>query len=50
MNLYEIFKDPKDIKGKIISIDGNAIRSATDKINGEDIPYIVSAFLVDIVI
>ena len=27
-----------------ISIDGKAIRSATDKINGKNIPYIVSAF------
>ena len=34
--------------GKIISIDGKAIRSATDKINGGNIPYIVSAFLGDI--
>lgn len=31
-----------------ISIDGKAIRSATDKINGKNIPYIVSAFLSDI--
>lgn len=33
---------------KIISIDGKAIKSATDKINGGNIPYIVSAFLGDI--
>lgn len=31
--------------GKVISIDGKAVRSATDKINGGNIPYIVSAFL-----
>ena len=34
--------------GKIISIDGKAVRSATDKINGGNIPYIVSAFLGDV--
>ena len=33
---------------KIISIDGKAIRNATDKVNGGNIPYIVSAFLGDI--
>lgn len=31
--------------GKKISIDGKAVRSATDKINGGNIPYIVSAFI-----
>ncbi len=31
--------------GKNISIDGKAIRSATDKINNGNIPYIVSAFI-----
>jgi predicted transposase YbfD/YdcC len=31
--------------GKIINIDGKAVRSATDKINGGNTPYIVSAFL-----
>ena len=31
--------------GKIISIDGKAVKSATDKINGGNIPYIVSAFI-----
>ena len=31
--------------GKKISIDGKAIRSATDKINDGNIPYIVSAFI-----
>ena len=34
--------------GKCISIDGKAIKNATDKINGGNIPYIVSAFLGDI--
>lgn len=29
-------------------IDGKAIKSATDKINGGNIPYIVSAFLSDL--
>lgn len=33
---------------KKISIDGKAIRAATDKINGGNIPYIVSAFLGDV--
>ena len=32
-------------KGLYLSIDGKAIRSATDKINGGNTPYIVSAFL-----
>jgi predicted transposase YbfD/YdcC len=35
-------------KGKFLSIDGKAIRAATDKINGGNTPYIVSAFLSDI--
>jgi predicted transposase YbfD/YdcC len=34
--------------GKIINIDGKAVREAQDKINGGNIPYIVSAFLSDI--
>lgn len=34
--------------GKIISIDGKAVKSATDKINNGNIPYIVSAYLGDI--
>ena len=38
----------KNKTGKIISIDGKAIKNATDKINGGNIPYIVSAFLGDI--
>ena len=35
-------------KGYHISIDGKAIKSARDKINGANTPYIVSAFLSDI--
>lgn len=31
--------------GRKISIDGKAVRSATDKINNGNIPYIVSAFI-----
>lgn len=38
----------KNKTGKMISIDGKAIRSAINKIQGENIPYIVSAFLGDI--
>ncbi len=34
--------------GKNISIDGKAIRSAIDKVNGGNIPYIVSAFIGEI--
>lgn len=34
--------------GKKISIDGKAIKSATDKINNGNIPYIVSAFIREI--
>lgn len=49
----EIFIDwTKDIvenkTGKKISIDGKAIKSATDKINNGNIPYIVSAFIGEI--
>ena len=35
----------KNKTGKNISIDGKAIKSATDKINNGNIPYIVSAFI-----
>jgi predicted transposase YbfD/YdcC len=35
-------------KGKIIQIDGKAVRSATDKINNGNIPYVVSGFLSDL--
>jgi predicted transposase YbfD/YdcC len=49
----EIFIEwTKDIvrakSGKIINIDGKAVREAQDKINGGNIPYIVSAFLSDV--
>lgn len=35
-------------KYKLVPIDGKAIKSVTDKINGGNIPYIVSAFLFDL--
>ena len=38
----------KNKAGKNISIDGKAIKSATDKINNGNIPYIVSAFIGEI--
>lgn len=37
-----------DNKGRFVSIDGKAIKSATDKVNGCNTPYIVSAFLSEI--
>ena len=42
--INQIIKD----NGLHISIDGTAIKSARDKINGGNTPYIVSAFLSDI--
>lgn len=42
--IKEIIED----NGLHISIDGKAVKSARDKINGENTPYIVSAFLSDI--
>ena len=36
------------VNGKNISIDGKAIRSAIDKVNGGNVPYIVSAFIGEI--
>lgn len=42
--IKEIVKD----NGMHLSIDGKAIKSARDKINGGNTPYIVSAFLSDI--
>ena len=49
MNIFsewikEVIKD----NGLHISIDGKAIKSARDKINGDNTPYIVSAFLSDV--
>ena len=42
-------KDIVKIKsGNVINIDGKAVRDARDKINGGNIPYIVSAFLSDV--
>ena len=42
-------KDIVKIKsGNVINIDGKAVREAQDKINGGNIPYIVSAFLSDV--
>ena len=38
----------KDKSGMNISIDGKAVKSARDKINGGNTPYILSAFLSDI--
>lgn len=38
----------KDRTGKVIEIDGKAVKSATDRINGGNTPYIVSAFLGEI--
>ena len=38
----------KDRTGKIINIDGKAVKSACDKINGGNVAYIVSAFLGEI--
>lgn len=37
-----------NVNGKNISIDGKAIKSAIDKINGGNTPYIVSAFIGEI--
>jgi predicted transposase YbfD/YdcC len=45
----EIFIDwIKDVvveKGRFLSIDGKAVKSAADRVNGGNTPYIVSAFL-----
>lgn len=38
----------KDKTGKVIEIDGKAVKSATDRINGGNTPYILSAFLGEI--
>jgi len=50
MNIFiEWTKDIiKNKTGKNVSIDGKAVRSATDKINNGNIPYIVSAFIGEI--
>lgn len=49
MNIFiEWIKEIVGTKGLHLSIDGKAIKSARDKINGGNTPYIVSAFLSDI--
>lgn len=56
MNLFiswvkNIIEDKNKVLGNkynLIPIDGKAIKSATDKINGGNVPYIVSAFLNDL--
>jgi len=40
----EIINVKTNTKHKVIPIDGKAIKSATDKVNNGNIPYIVSAF------
>lgn len=47
--INNVIKEKSNIKGiKTIAIDGKAVRAATDKINGGNIPYVVSAYLTDI--
>ncbi len=41
-------RNSKKKTDKNISIDGKAVKSATDAINGGNTPYIVSAFLGDV--
>jgi len=49
MNLFiEWIKEIVKENGTFLSIDGKAIKSAINKINGGNTPYIVSAFLGDI--
>ncbi len=40
----QIMNAKSNCKYKVIPIDGKAIKSATDKVNNGNIPYIVSAF------
>lgn len=47
-NIIKEKNDQLDNKYKLIPIDGKAIKSAIDKINGGNTPYIVSAFLQDL--
>jgi len=44
----EWIKDVVQEKGRFLSIDGKAVKSATDRVNGGNTPYIVSAFLSEI--
>ena len=49
MDLFiDWIKEIVENKGMHISIDGKAVKSARDKINGGNTPYIVSGFLSDI--
>jgi len=51
-NFMEVFiewiKETVKEKGRFLSIDGKAIRAATDRVNGGNTPYVVSAFLSEI--
>jgi len=44
----EWIKSMVSLKGGHIAIDGKAIKSATDKINNGNIPYVVSGFLTEV--
>ena len=48
IKIIELHKEIIEQNGVHISIDGKAVKSARDKINGGNTPYIVSAFLSDI--
>ena len=46
--ITDIVKRKSEELGKgVIPIDGKAVKSAADKVNGGNIPYVVSAFLSD---
>lgn len=47
-NIIKSKNEQLNNKYKLIPIDGKAIKSAADKINGGNTPYIVSAFLQDL--
>lgn len=47
--INNVINEKSNIKGiKTVAIDGKAVKAATDKINGGNIPYVVSAYLTDI--
>ena len=49
MNIFiEWIKEIISSKGLHLSIDGKAVKSVKDKINGDNTHYIISAFLSDI--
>ncbi len=49
MNIFiEWIKDIVGQKGLHIAIDGKAIKSARDKVNNGNVPYILSGFLCDV--